>query len=168
MLDTHFDTAAHLLTTPQPSESLLQTAISKSNKSYWDINSHGTLLHIAAKYDTMYDRNAKWVKVLVQDFGFDPNSQGPEGSTPLLWAICAYIYTETADLSSVKYLLSLSNIDVNAKLKHRGSLTTHLLTHYPALPRLQVVLALLKHHQCKRIRSLLLVRFRVLPYRFTH
>jgi len=168
MFSPDFETAAALLAQEEPDATALQTAISTVSADYWDSRTHGTLLHVAAKYDTVYCRKARWVRVLVETCGFLPNCQGNEGSTPAAWAIAGYMYHETADLDTLKYLLSLSGFDANARLALRGSLKRHLKEQFAPLPRLQPVLDLLKRHRERRLRPLCLVRHRHRRYLFTH
>lgn len=167
MFSPEFDAAAALLAQERPDEAALLTALGTVSADYWDSKTHGTLLHWAAKYDTLYGRKARWARVLIETYGFAPNCQGNEGSTPALWAIAAYIYHETADLDTLKYLLSVSGFDVNARLAVRGSLKRHLTEQFAPLPRLQPVLDLLKRHRERSLRPLFLVRHRHRRYLLT-
>ena len=167
MFSPDFDTAAALLAQENPDPDTLQLALLTANVDYWDSNTHGTLLHLAARYDTLHNRKGRWARVLVEKYGFGVNKQGNEGSIPALWAISAYVYNEKADLETLKYLLSVASLDTNACLTLRGSLRRHLMDQFAHMPRLQSVLELLKRHRKRQISPLLLVRFRHRQYLFT-
>lgn len=167
MFSPDFDTAAALLAQETPDPAEMERALQTVNVDYWDSNTHGTLLHLAARYDTLHKRKGRWARVLVEKYGFGVNKQGNEGSIPALWAISAYVYNEKADLETLRYLLSVSSFDTNAFLTLRSSLRRHLIEQFAHMPRLQSVLDLLKRHRKRRISPLLLVRFRHRRYLFT-
>lgn len=166
MFDTRFDSVVAQLSQPQPGAELL-SLLPYVSRAAQGMHSGGLLLHNAAKWDTIFARGAEWVKLMVEEYGFDPNIQSSDGSVPLLWAVSAYVHNPASDFVAVSYLIWSPLFDRNRSLKLRGNVHTHVQQYYSWSPRGREVLTVLERRRDKDRVLLLLARLRCRRFVFS-